>query len=77
MHHQAQKGFRGIFVGITQHKKGYLVYVPGTRKIISSYDVFFNENFAGALAYTSQPYAESMVVRLSVSYTPYTISSRE
>ena len=36
MCHQAQKGFRGIFVGIPQHKKGYLVYVPSTKKIISS-----------------------------------------
>ena len=34
MRHQAQKGFRGIFVGITQHQKGYLVYVPSTRKVI-------------------------------------------
>ena len=25
MRHQAQKGFHGIFVGIIQHKKGYLV----------------------------------------------------
>ena len=25
MRHQAQKGFRGIFVGITQHQKGYFV----------------------------------------------------
>ena len=39
MRHQAQKGFRGIFVGISQHQKGYLVYVPSTRKVISSYDV--------------------------------------
>ena len=41
MHHQAQKGFRGIFVGIPQHQKGYLVYVPSTRKVILSYDVVF------------------------------------
>ena len=41
MRHQAQKGFCGIFVGITQHQKGYLVYVPSTKKIISSYDVIF------------------------------------
>ena len=27
MRHQSQKGFRGIFVGITQHQKGYLAYV--------------------------------------------------
>ena len=39
MRHQAQKGFRGIFVGIPEHQKGYIVYVPSTRKIISSYDV--------------------------------------
>ena len=43
MRHQAQKGFRGIFVGITEHQKGYLVYVPSTRKIISPYDVVFDE----------------------------------
>ena len=45
MRHQAQKGFRGIFVGLSEHQKGYLVYVPSTRKIISSYDVVFDEIF--------------------------------
>ena len=40
MRHQEQKGFRGILVGITQHQKVYIVYVPGTRNIISSYDFF-------------------------------------
>ena len=39
MRHQAQTGFRGIFVGIPQHQKGYLVYVPIKSNIISSYDV--------------------------------------
>ena len=34
MRHQAQKGFRGIFMGIPQHQKLYLVYVPSTRKVI-------------------------------------------
>ena len=28
------KGFLGIFVGIPQNQKRYLVYVPSTRKII-------------------------------------------
>ena len=51
--HQAQKGFRGIFVGIPQHKKRHLVYVPSTRKIISSYDVVFYENISSALVFTS------------------------
>ena len=54
MRHQAQKWFRGIFVGIPQHQKGYLVYVPSTRKVISSYDVVFDESFSSALSYTSQ-----------------------
>ena len=36
MRHQAQKWFSGIFVGIPEHKKGYIVYVPCTRKVISS-----------------------------------------
>ena len=44
MRHQAQKGFCGIFVGIPQHQKGYLVYVPSTRNVISSYDVVFYES---------------------------------
>ena len=43
MCHQAQKGFHGIFVGIPEHQKGYLVYLPSTRKRIYSYDVAFDE----------------------------------
>ena len=56
MRHQAQKGFRGIFVGIPEHQKGHLVYVPSTRKLISSYDIVFDKSFSSALSYTSQPY---------------------
>ena len=44
MSHQPQNGFCGIFVGITQHQKGYLMYVPSTGKIIYSYDVVFDES---------------------------------
>ena len=46
MCHQAQKGFRGIFVGVPEHQKVYLVYVPSTRKIIYSYDVVLYEIFS-------------------------------
>ena len=53
MRHQAQKGFCGIFVGIPEHQKVYLVYVPSTRKIISSYNVVFGESFSSVLSYTS------------------------
>ena len=69
MHHQAQKGFWGIFVGIPYHQKGYLVYVPSTRKLISSYDVVFDESFSSTLAYTSRPYSEAMAMRSAVTYT--------
>ena len=77
MRHQAQKTFRGIFVGIPQHQKGYLVYVPSTRKVILSYDVVFDKSCSSALSYTSQPYAEAMAVRPIVTYTPYATSSKE
>ena len=30
MCHQSQKGFCGISIGIPQHQKGYLIYVPST-----------------------------------------------
>ena len=76
MCHQAQKGFCHIFVGIPQHQKGYLVYVPITRKIISSYYVVFDESFSSALAYMSRPYPEAMDMRSSVTYTSCATYSR-
>ena len=77
MRHQAQNGFRGIFVSIPQHQKGYHVYVPITRKVIFSYDVMFDEIFTSALAYASQPYSEAMAMRPAVAYTPCATSSKE
>ena len=77
MRHRAQKGFCGIFVGIPEHQKGYLVYVPITRKVRSSYGVLFDESFSSALSYTSQPYSEATVMRPSVTYTLYATSSKE
>ena len=76
MRHQAQKGFRGISVGIPDHQKGYLVYVPRTRKVILSYNVMFDERFSSALSYMSRPYSEAMAMRPAVTYTPYATSSR-
>ena len=77
MRHQAQKGFHGIFVGVPEHQRGYIVYVPSTRKVISSYAVVFDESFSTALEYTSRPYSEAMAMRLAVTYTPYVTSLRE
>ena len=53
------------------------MYVPSTRKIISSYDVVFDKSFSCALAYTSRPYSEVMAMRPAVTYTPYATSSKE
>ena len=66
-----------IFVGITEHQNGYLVYVPSSRKIISSYDVVFDESFSSALAYTSRPYSEAMAMCPAVTYTLYATSLKE
>ena len=77
MRHQAQKWFSGIFVGIPEHQKGYLVYIPSTIQIISSYDVVFDESFSSALAYTSRTYSEVVAMRLAVTYALYATSSKE
>ena len=77
MCHGAKKGFCGIFVGIPQHQKGYLVYVPSTRKVISSYDVVFDKKNSSTLSYTSLPYSEAMAMCQAVTYTPYATSSKE
>ena len=77
MCHPAQKLFRGIFVGIPEHQRGYLVYVPSTRKIISSHDVVFNESFSSVLVYMSRPYSEAMAMRPAVTYTPWGKSPKE
>ena len=77
MRHKAQKGFCGIFVGIQEHQKGYLVYVPSTRKLISPYDGVFDKSFSSVLSYTLRPYSEAMAMRPAVTYIPYATSSRE
>ena len=66
--HQAQKGFRVIFIGIPEHQKGYLVYVPSTRKVIYSYNVVFDEMFFSALSYTSLPDAFPSLLNKVVTY---------
>ena len=38
------------------------MYVPSKIKVISSYDVVFDESFSSALSYKSQPYSEAMVM---------------
>ena len=52
------------------------MYLPSTGKIISSYDVVFDEFISNTIAYTSQPYVEEMAMRPTVSYTACATSSR-
>ena len=56
MHHQVQKGFCDIFVGIPHHQKWYSVYVSHKWNIVSLYNVVFDESSSSDLAYMSQPY---------------------
>ena len=53
------------------------MYVPNTKKIISSYDVVFDESFSSTLSYTSQYYSEAMDMRPAVSYVTCATYSRE
>ena len=53
------------------------MYVPSIRKVISLYDVVFDESFSSPLSYTSQPYSEAMAMRPEVTYTPYATSYKE
>ena len=53
------------------------MYVPSTRKIISSYDVVFDERFSSALEYTSRLYLEAMAMCPYVTYTTCATSSKE
>ena len=70
MRNLSQKGFRGIFVGIPQHQKGCLTYVPSTQKIVSLHDVVFDENNSSALAYMPPPNSEEIAMLPSISYIP-------
>ena len=77
MRHQSQKHFWGIFVGISQHQKGYLIYVPSTCKIVSSNEVAFDEFVFSALSYTSRTHSEALIMRSEVSDILYAASSHE
>ena len=77
MRHQSQKGFWDIFVGIPQHQNRYLIYIPNTRKLVSSHDVVFEDIFSSALVYTSPLYSEALTMQPEVSYIPYATSSHE
>ena len=77
MCHWSKKSSWVIFVGITQHHKGYLFYVHSTQKKVYLLDAIFDETFCSELSYTSCPYPESLVTQRAVLYIPYDTSSHE
>ena len=43
--HQSQNCFCGIFLGIPQHQKGYLIHVPSTPKIVFCMALYLKKHF--------------------------------
>ncbi len=42
---QTERGIRCMFIGFANNQKGFLVYLPSTRRITTSADVLFDESF--------------------------------
>jgi hypothetical protein len=42
---QTERGTRGVFIGFPPNQKGYLIFCPGSRQILVSDDVIFDESF--------------------------------
>jgi hypothetical protein len=49
---QTERGIRGIFIGFHVSNKGYVIYNPGSRQIVTSEDVTFDEHFNLAITTT-------------------------
>jgi transposase InsO family protein len=67
---QTERGIRGVFIGFPENQKGYLLYVPSTRSICVSGDVFFDENFSSAIARTWQQFHDGLALIPKKSYIP-------
>jgi hypothetical protein len=52
------------------HQKGYVIYCPGSRSIVISDDVIFDENFNSAIAQTWQKYQDGIALRPIASFVP-------
>jgi hypothetical protein len=67
---QTERGLRGIFIGLDMHQKGYVIFCPGSRSIVISDDVIFDENFTSAIAQTWQNYQDGIALRPIASFVP-------
>jgi hypothetical protein len=67
---QTERGTRGIFIGFPPNQKGYLIFCPGSRQILVSDDVIFDESFQAAIATTWQQYQDSLSLKPVASHIP-------
>jgi flagellar hook-associated protein FlgK len=67
---QTERGIRGIFIGFSLNQKGFLICSPGSRRILVSADVIFDENFYAAIATTWQQHHDSLALQPVSSYIP-------
>jgi hypothetical protein len=74
---QTERGIRGIFIGLDIHQKGYVMYSPGSRSIVVSDDVLFDEQFYSAIALTWQKFQDGIALRPLASFIPDPITTIE
>jgi len=67
---QTERGIRGIFVGFSSSQKGSLVFTPGSRQLVISDDIIFDENFYSAVALTWQQHKDSLSLQPALSDIP-------
>jgi hypothetical protein len=58
-----QRGIRGIHKGFSPTQKGWLFYVPSTRQIVISGDLYCDNSFASTAAETCRPFHDALALR--------------
>ena len=59
---KTERGMRGIFIGFPYQQKGYLLYVPASRQIVSSGDVMFDETFFSTIVTNWRQFHDSLAL---------------
>jgi hypothetical protein len=67
---QTEHGTHGIFIGFSSHQKGYVIFSPGSRQIVISDDVIFDEGFCSAIATTWQQHKDSLALQPISNHIP-------
>lgn len=67
---QTECGVWGIFIRFDANNKGFMIYCPGSRSIITSEDVTFNELFTSAIATMWQQHKDSLALRPPLTTIP-------